>query len=100
MRSVVVLPQPDGPSSAKNDPAGISSEIPSTAVTWSKDLTTDSSRTSLADDIGHRLGKDLRVQIDVCLARGGRHQGHVVEGGHQDAAVERVEVQESFQLLV
>ena len=28
MRSVVVLPQPDGPSSAKNAPCGISSEIP------------------------------------------------------------------------
>ena len=46
MRSVVVLPQPDGPSRAKNEPAGISSEIPATATTSSKRLTTSTSRTS------------------------------------------------------
>src|SRR5215510_8359694 len=32
MRSVVVLPQPDGPSIEKNSPAGISRSMPSTAV--------------------------------------------------------------------
>ncbi len=32
MRNVVVLPQPDGPSRAKNDPLGIVRLIPSTAV--------------------------------------------------------------------
>src|ERR1700736_5071129 len=31
MRKVVVLPQPDGPSSAKNSPASIESSTPSTA---------------------------------------------------------------------
>ena len=31
IRSVVVFPQPDGPSSAKKEPRGISSEMPSTA---------------------------------------------------------------------
>src|ERR1700738_3985874 len=31
MRKVVVLPQPDGPSSAKNSPASIASSTPSTA---------------------------------------------------------------------
>ena len=46
IRSVVVLPQPDGPSSAKNEPRGISTEIPSTATVSSNRLTTFSSRTS------------------------------------------------------
>src|SRR5918994_2173212 len=46
IRSVVVLPQPDGPSSAKKAPRGISTEIPSTATASSNRLTTPSSRTS------------------------------------------------------
>ena len=46
IRSVVVLPHPDGPRSAKNEPRGISSEIPSTARTSSNALTTSTSRTS------------------------------------------------------
>jgi hypothetical protein len=33
MRSVVVLPQPDGPSSVTSRPASMSSEMPSTAAT-------------------------------------------------------------------
>src|ERR1700758_299104 len=36
MRSVVVLPQPEGPSSVKNSPGGISISIASTATTSSK----------------------------------------------------------------
>src|SRR5215472_8022001 len=32
-RSVVVLPQPEGPSSEKNSPASIETSIPSTAIT-------------------------------------------------------------------
>ena len=39
IRSVVVLPHPDGPSSAKNEPRGISTEIPSTATDSSNRLT-------------------------------------------------------------
>ena len=46
IRSVVVFPQPDGPSSAKNEPRGISTEIPSTATVSSNRLTTFSSLTS------------------------------------------------------
>ena len=38
MRSVVVLPQPDGPRSAKNEPSGIVSDRSSTAVKSPKDL--------------------------------------------------------------
>ena len=39
MRRVVVLPQPEGPSRAKNDPAGIVSVRSSTATKSPKDLT-------------------------------------------------------------
>src|SRR5690242_18698037 len=48
MRSVVVFPQPEGPSSAKNEPRGISSERSSTATTPSNRLVTFSIRTSAA----------------------------------------------------
>ena len=42
MRSVVVLPQPDGPSIEKNSPSWISNETSSTATTSSKRFVTDS----------------------------------------------------------
>ena len=42
MRSSVVLPQPDGPSSAKNSFSRMSSETPSTAATLPKFLVTPS----------------------------------------------------------
>ena len=45
MRSVVVLPHPLGPSSEKNSPAWISTEISSTAVTSSNRFVSDSSLT-------------------------------------------------------
>jgi hypothetical protein len=35
IRSVVVFPQPDGPSSVKNSPGGMSRSMPSTATTSS-----------------------------------------------------------------
>ena len=46
MRSSVVLPQPEGPSSAKNSPSKMSSDTPSTAATPEKRLLTPSNRTS------------------------------------------------------
>src|SRR6187431_1999612 len=46
MRSVVVLPHPEGPSSAKKELRGISSEIPSTARTSANSFTTSTRRTS------------------------------------------------------
>src|SRR5881398_3684417 len=46
MRSVVVFPQPEGPSRAKKLPRSISSEMSSTATTSSKRFVTWSSRTS------------------------------------------------------
>ncbi len=46
MRSKVLLPQPDGPSSAKNSPARMSSERFSTATTPPNRLLTDAMRSS------------------------------------------------------
>ncbi len=46
MRSSVVLPQPDGPSSAKNSPCRMSSVSASTATTAPKRLLTASNCTS------------------------------------------------------
>src|SRR5260370_27032660 len=45
-RNSVVLPQPEGPSSAKNSPGKISSDRPATALTPEKRLLTASNRTS------------------------------------------------------
>src|SRR5215217_3120251 len=45
-RSVVVLPQPDGPSSEKNSPDGMSRSMPSTAATSANRFTSETSRTS------------------------------------------------------
>ena len=41
MRSVVVLPQPDGPTIEKNSPPGMSSEMSSTAATSPKRFVSD-----------------------------------------------------------
>src|SRR6187455_2161980 len=46
MRSVVVLPEPDGPSIEKNSPWAISRSMPATASTSPKTLRTFSSRTA------------------------------------------------------
>src|SRR6185312_594100 len=48
IRSVVVLPQPDGPSIEKNSPLGMSTSIPSTAATSPKRLTSPTRETSPA----------------------------------------------------
>src|SRR5439155_14240520 len=45
-RSVVVLPEPDGPSSVKNSPAPIARSTPSTAATSPYDLRTPTSSTA------------------------------------------------------
>src|SRR2546423_2831160 len=46
IRSVVVLPQPDGPSMEKNSPAGICRLMPSTAITSLNSLTRSTTSTS------------------------------------------------------
>ena len=40
----------------------------------------------------------LRVAVDVRFRRRGRHERHVVERGHEHAAVERPEVEEPLEL--
>ena len=49
--SVVVLPQPDGPSNAKNEPRGTSSVRASTASTSSKLFVTSLKRTSTSGSV-------------------------------------------------
>src|ERR1044072_3669492 len=48
MRSVVVLPHPDGPSRLKNSPSSMSSDRSSTAATSPKSFETRSRRTSIS----------------------------------------------------
>src|SRR5216684_3299342 len=45
-------------------------------------------------------GEDFGVDVDVDFGGGGRHEGHVVEGSEQDAAVESVEVEEALEFEV
>ena len=45
-------------------------------------------------------GEDFGVGVDVGFGGGGRHEGHVVERGEEDAAVEGVEVQEAFKFEI
>src|SRR5258708_39967748 len=42
-------------------------------------------------------GEDFGVGVDVGFGGGGGHEGHVVEGGEEDAAVEGVEVEEALE---
>src|SRR5689334_16368749 len=53
-----------------------------------------------ADELGQGDGEDVGVRVHVRLGGGGAHQGHVVEGRHQDAAVGQVQVEEVLQLRV
>ncbi len=46
MRSIVVLPEPDGPSNEKNSPAEMSTETSSTATTFPKCFDTDRTDTA------------------------------------------------------
>jgi hypothetical protein len=68
MRSDVVLPQPDGPSSEKNSPAAMSSVIPSTATTLpSKVLVTSSSR--MAAEVSAQLFKIFVTRASMSSLR-------------------------------
>jgi hypothetical protein len=40
------------------------------------------------------------MPVDVCVGRRRRHQGHVVEGRQQDAAVERPEVDQPVEQVI
>ena len=67
MRSVVVLPQPDGPSIEKNSPRSISSDRSSTATTSWKRFVMWSSRTSRLDGTNGSL-----VRAGTWSEKGGR----------------------------
>ena len=56
IRSVVVLPQPDGPSSAKNEPRGTVSVTSSTATNEPNTLVTPSSRRSRPAESARPIG--------------------------------------------
>src|SRR4029077_15925134 len=89
--SVVVLPQPDGPSMVKNSPAGMSMSIPSTATTSWNCFVSSSRRTSpgTASDLqGGRDGGILaagEAPVDEVRQRERR------EGDHERDRRERVE---------
>src|SRR3954449_8138715 len=83
MRSVVVLPHPDGPSRAKKLPRSISSDRSSTAVVSSKRFVTRSSVTSAgmpSVELRHYV-LDLRVVLQ------GVHREVLAEAGLLVAAV-------------
>src|SRR6266571_6784959 len=70
IRSVVVLPQPEGPSRAKNEPCGIESVRSSTAMNEPKDLVTCMMRRSPSCWTSERLrdtGSDIASASDEGL---------------------------------
>src|SRR2546423_9678729 len=66
-RSVVVLPEPDGPSSVKNSPAATSRSTSSTATTEPNDLRSDASRTSAGAETGAELCAGDSRSVTVSL---------------------------------
>src|SRR5215211_5979916 len=76
--SVVVLPQPDGPSSEKNSPGSTASSTPSTATTPpGKRLVTRSRRIEAGDAVGRGGGI-------VLLTRAAGEGDHAQHGGGGD----------------
>ena len=70
IRRVVVLPEPDGPSMAKNSPSPISRSTPATASTSPNRLWTPSRRTAAtAGPAGPGWGPGSRVAWSVGLAK-------------------------------
>src|SRR5215469_1958797 len=79
--SVVVLPEPDGPSSVRNSPARTVSVTPSTARTAPNVLTTPSRRTSAPFGIGAPILRLLLAEVGLAHEiraheRGGRVVQH------------------------
>src|SRR5215212_6845078 len=68
MRRLVVLPQPDGPSSEKNSPALMSSVTPSTATTLPSKVLVTSSSLMVAEDSVSALQDFGDARVDVVLA--------------------------------
>src|SRR5512147_3288133 len=76
MRSKVVLPQPDGPSSAKNSPSRISNETLSTALTFSPN--------SLVTSLIEMMGWALTIGFGLLVGTTLDPQGEDREGQRQD----------------
>jgi hypothetical protein len=70
IRSVVVLPQPDGPSSEKNSPVWISSDTPSTARTSRNRFSRSTSW--ISGDVGGGCDVIVRGRLAVVVDRRGR----------------------------
>src|SRR4051794_4598754 len=82
-RSVVVFPEPDGPSMVKNSPWAISRSTSSTAATSPNCLRSPLSEMSGgADGVAKRLLHDLEAAIEIVLGRDERDEDS------QDVAVE------------
>src|SRR3954454_23250684 len=74
-RSVVVLPEPEGPSMVKNSPWPISRSTSSTAATSPNCLRSPISATSGgADGVAKRLLHDLEPAVEVLVGCHERHQ--------------------------
>src|SRR5262245_3174886 len=67
-RSVVVLPEPDGPSIVKNSPAATVRTRSSTATTSPYAFVTDSSWTSAGCCVAKRFLEDLEAPVEVVVA--------------------------------
>ena len=57
----------------------------------------DSGRNGFAGQIAEGLPERASMQINVGLGSRGRHQRHIVKRRQQNAAIERVEMQESLE---
>lgn len=44
--------------------------------------------------------EDARVEIDVGVSGGGRHQRHIVKRGEQNTAIERVEMHVALEIEI
>src|SRR6476620_9506057 len=76
IRSVVVLPQPDGPSMVKNSPGGICRSIPSTATTSPNSFVKPSSWTSpcTGSDLERRDGSGLAAAGEPAVDEEGERE--------------------------
>src|SRR3954469_12318447 len=70
MRSVVVLPEPDGPSSVKNSPSPTTTSTSCTATTSPYVLRRPSARTSAAN----RALQDVEAALELLVADRERHE--------------------------
>src|SRR5919202_4355127 len=65
IRSAVVLPEPDGPTSTMNSPSAMSSVSPRTASTWPKRLSTRSKRTAAMELPLHGSGEHAPDEVSL-----------------------------------